>query len=1249
MFNFLRRKPKEKSKALHSLHAGAWSRVLEPFGGAWQRNIEIRLDSVLAFPAIFSCISLISADIAKMPVAVKRRQSNGVWVKVNNPELTPLLEKPNFYQTSMQFFELWMISKLAHGNAYILKLRDEAGRVRQLRVLDPRRVIPYISDDGEIFYSILTDELNGLPGGLYVPARELIHDRFNTFFHPLCGLSPVYASGLAAIGGEAMLRNSAHTFKNGGKPGGIITVPGSVDADKAREIKDNWNEGYTGENAGKTALLADGAAFVAVAQTATDSQLVEQLNLSNQLVASTFRVPLYKIDTGQTPSYNNIEALEQAYYSQCLQVHMTAIEGLLADTFDLNDQTCVEFDHSRLLRMDTAARYKSYGDGIGAGFLAPNEARIKENMDPVEGGDTPYLQQQNYSLEALAKRDAQDNPFSSSSGSSSINSDDDSSDNNPPASNQPDPNQPLTENEAENVRALILYYEHSENNENEMISEREMSLIKTLGQSTHEIIKEAVDNIRDEFQPHLEDKDNTIAYLNKNLQEAYEINLKCHTLLTEHKELVLDLKKEVEEIEKNAVDESAIASMVYAMIEIPDAPELPDIPAIVKDAVSHIPIPVHEPLPDIAEMVLNAVRVAREGDPSAEDIAEMVRKAVGEIEIPKPEPAIPPDIEAIIDQVVEQFVQPEPEPLPDIKAMVEEAVSRITIPQPEPLPDIGAMVKSAIEAIPIPQPEPLPDFAQMIEKAVSEIEIPQPEPLPDVEKMVNAAVDRIEVYQPEPLPDFSVMVKEAVDLAVAAIELPKPEPLPDFKTIIKSAIENIRLPEPSPLPDIPAMISDAIEAFTPPEPDVKAIAREVMRQIPVPEIEPLPDFASMIQKAVSEIDLPEPEPLPDIQQLVEEAVKGIDIPIPEPKPLPDIKAMVKEAVSSIAIPQPKDPEPLPDIQQMVEEAMKGIDIPIPEPQPLPDIKAMVQEAVSSIAIPQPKDPEPLPDIQQLVEEAVKGIDIPIPEPQPLPDIKAMIQEAVSAIEIPKPKDPEPLPDIARLLERAVSEYPMPEPEPLPDIEKMVREAVAAIEIPQPKEPEPLPDIAALVAGAVAGIQFPDPEPIELPDFAKMIAEAVQNAVAALPAPEPGKGEDGKDGLQIEVLPEINVNKSYPRGTYAIHNGGLWRAYQKTSGLSGFECVVNGLNDIDVNVEGDRHFTVRMSKSNGETEERDFTLPVMIYRDVYQAGQTYYPGDCVTFGGSIWHCYEETDNRPNDVGSTGWRLAVKKGRDGRSNS
>ncbi len=43
--------------------------------------------------------------------------------------------------------------------------------------------------------------------------------------------------------------------------------------------------------------------------------------------------------------------------------------------------------------------------------MTPNEGRKEFDLKPVKGGDTVYLQQQNFSVEALAKRDASDNPF----------------------------------------------------------------------------------------------------------------------------------------------------------------------------------------------------------------------------------------------------------------------------------------------------------------------------------------------------------------------------------------------------------------------------------------------------------------------------------------------------------------------------------------------------------------------------------------------------------------------------------------------------------------------------------------------------------------------------------------------------------------------------------------------------------------------------------------------------------------------
>jgi len=87
------------------------------------------------------------------------------------------------------------------------------------------------------------------------------------------------------------------------------------------------------------------------------------------------------------------------------------MELCLKEGLGLSENQEVWMDLDGLLRMDTATQYKTYGEGIKNSILSPNEARAKVNLGPVEGGDSPMAQQQNYSLEALAKRDALPDPF----------------------------------------------------------------------------------------------------------------------------------------------------------------------------------------------------------------------------------------------------------------------------------------------------------------------------------------------------------------------------------------------------------------------------------------------------------------------------------------------------------------------------------------------------------------------------------------------------------------------------------------------------------------------------------------------------------------------------------------------------------------------------------------------------------------------------------------------------------------------
>jgi hypothetical protein len=134
--------------------------------------------------------------------------------------------------------------------------------------------------------------------------------------------------------------------------------------------------------------------------------MIEQLRWTAEDVCRAFGVPPYKVAVGPLPSYNNLAALNQSYYDDTLQELIECVELLLDEGLELPGRYHTHFDLDKLLRMDATSRFAGYEKAIGAGWKSPNEVRRAENLPPVEGGDAPYLQQQNYRLAALAARDA---------------------------------------------------------------------------------------------------------------------------------------------------------------------------------------------------------------------------------------------------------------------------------------------------------------------------------------------------------------------------------------------------------------------------------------------------------------------------------------------------------------------------------------------------------------------------------------------------------------------------------------------------------------------------------------------------------------------------------------------------------------------------------------------------------------------------------------------------------------------------
>ena len=66
MISAIRRLFVREQKALNPVpHNGGWRTILEPFTGAWQRNIEEKHGDITCYPTVYACMSRIARDIGK--------------------------------------------------------------------------------------------------------------------------------------------------------------------------------------------------------------------------------------------------------------------------------------------------------------------------------------------------------------------------------------------------------------------------------------------------------------------------------------------------------------------------------------------------------------------------------------------------------------------------------------------------------------------------------------------------------------------------------------------------------------------------------------------------------------------------------------------------------------------------------------------------------------------------------------------------------------------------------------------------------------------------------------------------------------------------------------------------------------------------------------------------------------------------------------------------------------------------------
>lgn len=279
-----------------------------------------------------------------------------------------------------------------------------------------------VEETGEIFYHFSSFDLSrsALGDGTMVPQRDVLHIRLFTPTHPLIGQTPLVAAAMAMMTQQNIKFNTNEFFSNMSRPAGILTTPKPLPIEAAKRLKQAWEDAQNG----KTPILDNEITYQPFTMSAVESDMVNQFNLSVKEIASVFRVPMIFLGEETTMKFNTVDDLQRWFTRSTLGFYLEHLENAFDKFFDIPPDENIRFDlESGMMRADLKSRMEALKIGVTGAIYTPNEARSKENLKPLPGGNQAFLQQQNWPLEMLGT-----DPGASASGQPTSNTDDNDND-----------------------------------------------------------------------------------------------------------------------------------------------------------------------------------------------------------------------------------------------------------------------------------------------------------------------------------------------------------------------------------------------------------------------------------------------------------------------------------------------------------------------------------------------------------------------------------------------------------------------------------------------------------------------------------------------------------------------------------------------------------------------------------------------------------------------------------------------------
>lgn len=350
-------------------------------------GITVNESTALTYSAVYAAVSLLSASVAQLPFIVYRRLPGGGKERATDHPAYRLLKRaPNPMMTSFTWREGGMGWALTWGNSFNEITHDGSGNPTEIWPINNDRVRIRI-EGGELFYEIRKAD-NTLT---FLRAEDVLH--VPNFGDGINGHSPIRLHREAIGLGLATEKTGASFFGNGMHPGGVFEIPGSMKDEATAAFRKSMKEGgFSGSGGtGKFLILEEGVKWHSVGIPPEDAQFLETRQFQVNEIARIYRVPPHMIGDLSRSTFSNIEQQSLDFVKHSLMHWLVRWQQecnrkLLRE--DEQDEYFCEFLVDWFAIADLITRYAAYKIGRDGGWLNSNEIRDRENMNPIDGGDT---------------------------------------------------------------------------------------------------------------------------------------------------------------------------------------------------------------------------------------------------------------------------------------------------------------------------------------------------------------------------------------------------------------------------------------------------------------------------------------------------------------------------------------------------------------------------------------------------------------------------------------------------------------------------------------------------------------------------------------------------------------------------------------------------------------------------------------------------------------------------------------------